>query len=438
MKLITSILFSVALFSLSTSSYPKAFGQEFQDYRILDLQEATGEENPLQVVNMAGDNVYTYNATTDEFVRWSRSGDVRHLGSVPEEVKILDFSEADVGVGYNFYADGSECSVVWQPGSDPVAIPMPEGSLGDSRAEFILDSTVTGSFTRKGGETRLYSWEIGSPIAIEIPIPRRYEDGPNILGIALVGIMDSPLMGTTERYVCYNLWVDLEPEDRMRPFISRTRDGWDVGIVGDRFNAQLHAVSHGGSFAMNSGVNYSVYSASERRYYDMNSLGLRSIVGIDDYGNTLRRVSVSSPDPYQVWHPAINGPGQPRSNFHYYGEMARPEEGWKMGSDGSIFGLIREECMGFRLKFWNPYNGPEGVRGDMNRDGTVSIADPISLLTLLFGGVCQIPCEEEADVDGDEEILLTDAIYTLRYLFLGGPPPIGPPGPLCLDPPDGS
>jgi len=60
------------------------------------------------------------------------------------------------------------------------------------------------------------------------------------------------------------------------------------------------------------------------------------------------------------------------------------------------------------------------IRGDANRDGKVSITDPLVTLAYLFraGGVPR--CEDGADADDDGRITITDAITILQYLFLGG------------------
>ncbi|MBI4606153.1 MAG: hypothetical protein HY721_29660 [Planctomycetes bacterium] len=71
---------------------------------------------------------------------------------------------------------------------------------------------------------------------------------------------------------------------------------------------------------------------------------------------------------------------------------------------------------------------PSLRRGDVNGDGIVNIADPVSLLNCLFlGSVCP-SCPDAADADDDGRLILTDSIYTLNWLFLGGRPP-PPPGP---------
>ena len=51
------------------------------------------------------------------------------------------------------------------------------------------------------------------------------------------------------------------------------------------------------------------------------------------------------------------------------------------------------------------------------------ISDPIFLLKYLFtSGVCPT-CLDSADTEDSGKIDITDAIYSLSFLFLGGPAP---------------
>ena len=67
------------------------------------------------------------------------------------------------------------------------------------------------------------------------------------------------------------------------------------------------------------------------------------------------------------------------------------------------------------------------VRGDCNQDGAVQIADAISLLGGLFGGVplgdCLAACEMH---DDDASPDIADAVFLLQHLFTAGPPPAEP------------
>ena len=74
--------------------------------------------------------------------------------------------------------------------------------------------------------------------------------------------------------------------------------------------------------------------------------------------------------------------------------------------------------------------------GDANQDGVLDISDPVRLLRQLYLGIpAEIPCDSEnlftggslvlLDVNGDSRAALSDAVYTLNFLFTRGPEPIG-------------
>lgn len=65
------------------------------------------------------------------------------------------------------------------------------------------------------------------------------------------------------------------------------------------------------------------------------------------------------------------------------------------------------------------------LRGDANSDGSIDIADAVTMLQHLFlGAPCG--CLDAADVDGTGTLEVTDPIALLGYIFLGGPPPASP------------
>lgn len=67
------------------------------------------------------------------------------------------------------------------------------------------------------------------------------------------------------------------------------------------------------------------------------------------------------------------------------------------------------------------------IRGDANKDGAVNIADPVSLLTHLFGGGPAPDCADAADSNDDGALDIADAVATLNALFGSGTTPL--PGP---------
>ena len=64
-------------------------------------------------------------------------------------------------------------------------------------------------------------------------------------------------------------------------------------------------------------------------------------------------------------------------------------------------------------------------RGDANGDGAIDLSDSVRVLFGLFGGE-RLPCEDAADLDDSGVLDLSDAIYGLAYMFLGGPAPLSP------------
>lgn len=76
-----------------------------------------------------------------------------------------------------------------------------------------------------------------------------------------------------------------------------------------------------------------------------------------------------------------------------------------------------------------------GLRGDVNGDNGVDIADAIATLGFLFNSGAQPqPCDAAGDSNGDNGVDVADAVYTLAFLFDGGAPPPAPgfPAPDCL------
>lgn len=67
------------------------------------------------------------------------------------------------------------------------------------------------------------------------------------------------------------------------------------------------------------------------------------------------------------------------------------------------------------------------VRGDIFVDGTLNLADYVTLLNYLFTtAVTSISCEVAADVDGNGVLNLVDVVYIGYYLFANGAPPVAP------------
>ncbi len=65
-------------------------------------------------------------------------------------------------------------------------------------------------------------------------------------------------------------------------------------------------------------------------------------------------------------------------------------------------------------------------RGDVNNDQRVDLSDAVYNLVWLFAGGLTPPCLDAADIDADGVINLTDAVTLLDYLFRSGPTPPEP------------
>jgi hypothetical protein len=77
------------------------------------------------------------------------------------------------------------------------------------------------------------------------------------------------------------------------------------------------------------------------------------------------------------------------------------------------------------------------IRGDADTNMTVLMADAIYTLRALFvPGADSLSCYDAADSNDDGEVLMSDALHTLRVLFVPGyPDSIPPPYPNCgIDP----
>ncbi len=65
------------------------------------------------------------------------------------------------------------------------------------------------------------------------------------------------------------------------------------------------------------------------------------------------------------------------------------------------------------------------IRGDVNVDGRIDLADPVMLLQWLFVGPL-LPCEDSADFDDNGILDISDGIQSLMFLFVQGPTPAFP------------
>lgn len=74
------------------------------------------------------------------------------------------------------------------------------------------------------------------------------------------------------------------------------------------------------------------------------------------------------------------------------------------------------------------------LRCDANVDGAADVSDAIFALGYLFLGGEKSPCEKASDMNDDGKVDLSDSVFLLGYLFLGGKPPNEPLGACGWDP----
>ncbi len=78
---------------------------------------------------------------------------------------------------------------------------------------------------------------------------------------------------------------------------------------------------------------------------------------------------------------------------------------------------------------------PSFQRGDSDADGTAVLTDAVFTLNYLFIGGAEPSCQDAADTNDDGAVDIGDPISLLGYLFLGSAPPPAPgPGKCGVDP----
>jgi predicted GH43/DUF377 family glycosyl hydrolase len=84
--------------------------------------------------------------------------------------------------------------------------------------------------------------------------------------------------------------------------------------------------------------------------------------------------------------------------------------------------------IGYAEAPWTVARPADFRRGDANQDGTTDISDSVFVLNHLFLGGPAPLCPDAADANDDGAQDISDGIYSLRFLFGGGPPPPEPFG----------
>ena len=96
------------------------------------------------------------------------------------------------------------------------------------------------------------------------------------------------------------------------------------------------------------------------------------------------------------------------------------------GSGDNVSNTIGDPTTWNRLTLADSEPPTRFVRGDTNADSSVDITDAVFVLNFLFLGGDNPPCRDAANVDDSPAIDITDGIYVLNFLFLGGAAPPSP------------
>ena len=91
---------------------------------------------------------------------------------------------------------------------------------------------------------------------------------------------------------------------------------------------------------------------------------------------------------------------------------------WSMGGNYNVYGVIVKDGGVLKLNPIDsePYVEPEFLRGDVNRDQAVNIADVTALIDMLLSGAEMIP---EADCNLDNAMNIADVTALIDFLLSG-------------------
>ncbi|MEM7261804.1 MAG: lamin tail domain-containing protein, partial [Planctomycetota bacterium] len=154
--------------------------------------------------------------------------------------------------------------------------------------------------------------------------------------------------------------------------------------------------------------------------------------GLDNGGELLRLVDPLGQIVHEFsydddWYPMTDGRGVSLEVV----DATAPTEDWgsasQLEASGSVLGTPGS------ASFVPPVGGRQRI-GDANQDGNLDLSDAIQTLRFLFlGAGLDLPCEgasvEDAgnlvifDSNGDGNVDLSDPVHVLAYLFLAGDPP---------------
>ncbi len=109
-------------------------------------------------------------------------------------------------------------------------------------------------------------------------------------------------------------------------------------------------------------------------------------------------------------------------------DAGRVAEWWKL--EVGLVKWIDDSFIGPRVhvlaSFTHEGPAPTFRRGDVDDDGELVLSDAIFALNYLFLGGKEPACQDAADVNDDGKLDIGDPIFLLGFLFLGSAPPPAP------------
>ena len=89
-------------------------------------------------------------------------------------------------------------------------------------------------------------------------------------------------------------------------------------------------------------------------------------------------------------------------------------------------GLVVVSLPSGRLDAQGEPQGPTFRRADANSDGSIDLSDAVYTLRGLFVGGMELACEDAADANDDGSLNIADPLYSLNFLFRRGDAPPEP------------